>query len=365
MNIVIGLAENYPAGFDKSKIDDAITNFVIKNLNPNDNLYVFDAQKIKTIAEFKLGDKEEYKNPNVKRRKFAKTLLQLRQYIESLPEVPSSELTHSLVNIPRFLEHLSTNKLDILKSDNKKVSILLIGNALFQDKKEVGFNMQEGWFPADGHIKTDLKGSLFGTKDRQTYLKGVSFNHLVTNKDDEWQTDLYQQRIRRFWNLYIQAQGGKYTTFTADIDTAFERFAMPDLDPVESFEFDHTANKVEMLRANRVVVQGNGGSEADDFMNDNVTISTQPPSKTKGIIKIGIRWYCQDCDIDLYAKTNPAPEFLFYSNNQTNEGRYIKDFTSSPETLNGLEQVEFTREVEVTDLNVLINFYGGRSDKAD
>lgn len=361
---VIGLAQDYPNEFDRNAVNDQITRFVIKSLNPGDNLYVMDAKDVKTLVEFKLPNKDEYKNTNLKRRKFGKELIQLRQKIASLPKSPGNT-SHSLLNVPQFLEHLSVSKFDILKSDNRKVSVLLIGNAFFQDSRESDFfNMREGWFPSDGHIKVDRKGSIYGAKDRAGYLKGVSVHHLVTNKESDWYSDLYKNRINRFWHLYVNAQAGKYATFTSDVSTAFDRFATPDLQPMEAFDFDYTAGKVEMLRATRLPVPSNNTkvtSEGAEFMNDNVPISKTPPSKTKGLLKIGIRWGCKNCDVDLYAKSNTAPNYLYYSHGETEEGKYFKDFTSSPDTINGLEYIEFTRDVDIKNLSVLVNLFSGFS----
>jgi hypothetical protein len=51
---IIGLAHDYPVGFDKNKVNEAITSFIIKTMKKGDNLYVIDASKnIKHLRSLK------------------------------------------------------------------------------------------------------------------------------------------------------------------------------------------------------------------------------------------------------------------------------------------------------------------------
>jgi hypothetical protein len=149
------------------------------------------------------------------------------------------------------------------------------------------------------------------------------------------------------------------------MSTVFDRFKKQSTS-IEKFSFDHTANKIEMMKATRVAVPIGellGNFENDtSFMNDNTIISTQTPLIKLGKLKVGIRWSCKSCDLDLYAKSNSEPQYLYFSNVKTNEGKYFKDFTSSPDTINGLEYIQFIKDVDVEDMDIKINFYSGTGE---
>ena len=49
---------------------------------------------------------------------------------------------------------------------------------------------------------------------------------------------------------------------------------------------------------------------------------------------------------------------IFYSNADTSEGRLFKDYTSSPD---GFETVALNGVVDLSQLQLAVNFYGGRN----
>lgn len=76
-------------------------------------------------------------------------------------------------------------------------------------------------------------------------------------------------------------------------------------------------------------VRRSGGVLADDFLKRNVKLATQPPSSFIGAAKIGIRWDCKTCDVDLYARVE-SDEWLSFRNKKTPDGTYHKDFLRAP-----------------------------------
>ena len=361
---IIVLSKDYPSSVDREVIGNNIVKFVLINLKRGDNLSVISNEGFKTLATFNVLDKDGYDNKNVKRKKFSRRLMKLSKYIKNIP-ISNDTIAHSLLSEPQLLKHLSIHNFSELTEEQRNIHILLIGNALYKDMKEPNFNMREGWFPTDGHIRANEKQSIYGTSNKNGYLKGVSLHHLVTNKDDEWFSDLYKLRIKRFWSLFLKNQGGELSTFSTDADTAFNRFSNHSKG-VEIFNFDHTSDKLEMLKTRRVSVpiqplSSNNIDDLDDaeFMNDGIHISSIAPTAIKGKLKIGISWTCTACDLDLYAKSNGASKYLYYSNVLTSEGKYFKDFTTSPNTLNGLEYIQFTRDFEMNNMDIRVNFYKG------
>jgi len=354
-NFVIVLADSYPASIDREKLSDKIIKFVISDLKEGESLLVLGDNE-KTIAEFKVPDKEGYGNANVKKKKFMKGFIELKNSMKKIPLTKDNK--PQLFKEPQILKHLATNK--IVEQGENNASVLLVGTALYADEREPGFNMIDGWFPSDGHIRVDEKHSIYGTANKTNFLRNFSIHHLVTNNESDWVNELHKQRISRFWYLFIKSQDGSLPTFTIDADTAFERFSKAIDESPEDFQFDHTANKVEMLKIAREVPTL---SEMDPiFMSEKASLATKAPPKHKGKLKIGIRWPCKDCDVDLYAKSEQSPKFLYFSNVKTDEGIYHKDYTSSPDTVNGLEYIDFTKDVDVNDMNIKINFFSGHAE---
>ncbi len=91
-------------------------------------------------------------------------------------------------------------------------------------------------------------------------------------------------------------------------------------------------------------------------------ISTEPPAPgtLQGSLKVGIKWSCH-CDVDLYAKSNTASDYLYFGLQDTPEGHYFKDFTSSTDAVNGLEYVQFNN-VDASNMDVKVNLYSGSLD---
>lgn len=97
---------------------------------------------------------------------------------------------------------------------------------------------------------------------------------------------------------------------------------------------------------------------AEQFLSADASISTEPPVKIKGPLKMGIRWPCR-CDIDLYARGNKDAPFLYFAKKESAEGMYHEDFTSSPDTTGSLEYIEFTKPVNLYQIQAMVNHYSG------
>jgi hypothetical protein len=358
-NYYVILPEKFSNSIDPDDVYANIERVFFDALKQGDTLAVISDNQ-NTIAEFRIKDEDGYDSKLVKKKFFSNQLNKLQASIRATPK---SDPGGSL-KIPQILKFLSTQKLE--NTPDRKDQVLLIGSALYKDAHEPSFNMTDGVFPSDGHIRTTERFSVFGTDEKRGFLNGVSVHWLTTTPESDYASELYKYRVKRFWSLFMKNQGGILSTFSNDTQTAFDRFSKSANNPVENADFDYTANKVEMLRVTREAQAVNESKEQvriADFMSDNVVLSNVPPSKNIGRMKIGIRWPCKDCDIDLYAKTNSGSKYLFFGNNSTEEGTYFKDFQNSPDTINGLEYIEFTKEVDVANIDAKINFYKGQTDK--
>ena len=75
-------------------------------------------------------------------------------------------------------------------------------------------------------------------------------------------------------------------------------------------------------------------------------------------VSIGVSWDVQGIDLDLYVRPMPTSDVIYYNHAQTSEGRLFKDFTNSPD---GFETVALNGVVDLSQLQLAVNFYGGRN----
>jgi hypothetical protein len=165
---------------------------------------------------------------------------------------------------------------------------------------------------------------------------------------------LHQEKVARFWALYLQAQGSKLMTFCGDTATLFNS-VRPGASTRENrqprFQIDPNQTKIEMLRITRDI------GVADWITREFTPAPRQgPPSKLVGPMKIGIRWK-GDIDLDLYATPHSHAETLFFEHTRSPEGYYYKDHRSSPDR--EFEFIEFEAPVDVSKIDAAINFYKG------
>jgi len=81
----------------------------------------------------------------------------------------------------------------------------MLGSPLYLDDKEPAFSMVNGYFPSDGHLLATPDRSVFGVQERRQSLAGVAV--LWGYFGDPWVSGIHEQRIARFWCLFLNEQG--------------------------------------------------------------------------------------------------------------------------------------------------------------
>jgi hypothetical protein len=171
---------------------------------------------------------------------------------------------------------------------------------------------------------------------------------------DPWPSDLYKEKVTRFWSLYFQARGARLLTFCGDAPTALRAFSQGS-DPApalaRTWNLDPQQTKIEMLRIGREV-------ELADWIQRDALSETAPraPTVLFGRMKIGIRWK-DNIDLDLYATPRSGAETLFFQHPRSPEGFYYKDHRSSPGR--EYEFIEFETPVDARQVEAFVNFYNG------
>ena len=77
-------------------------------------------------------------------------------------------------------------------------------------------------------------------------------------------------------------------------------------------------------------------------------------------VMIGIKWDCM-CDIDLYARPFKGAPILSFYNSKTPQGRHYKEHVISDKAELAFEIITFDVPVDLTKLEILINYFGGQT----
>jgi hypothetical protein len=174
---------------------------------------------------------------------------------------------------------------------------------------------------------------------------------------DPWVSEIHQEKIARFWTLYLKGQGAKLGSFAGDLATVFNASVGSNLAEARDarYEINRAQSKIEMLRITRDI------GVADWITRDVLpNIAQRPPSITVGPMKIGIRWQ-GNIDLDLYATPWSGAETLFFEHTRSPEGYYFKDHRSSPQR--EYEFIEFETLVDVWQVQAMVNFYEGNAPR--
>jgi hypothetical protein len=346
---VIGLSP-----FLDSKVKDEvyrqIVRFLLEDMPLKSSLWICDAYYLQTIARIDVPEVRAFHSAKTRANQFKDQIRKLKEFLATEPERLGAPVPvpPQAVRLPQFTDFVGAN----LRDPHDGVVVVVLGSPLYVDAKEPHFSMLDGYFPSDGHLMASREESLFGLKGRTNALRDmiVHFGWF----GDPWVSEVHQDRIQRFWTLYLQQQGAQLATFCGDLPTVFKLAAVgpagnetanprPAIDPAQS--------KIEMLRITRDV------GLADWITRDVLPrIEHEPPAHTVGSMKIGIRWK-GDIDLDLYSRPTETAEPLFFEHMRSPEGYYFKDHRSSPDR--EYEFIEFEKPVDVGQAEAKINFYEG------
>jgi hypothetical protein len=334
---------------DRGVKDDIYRNMVrllAQDLPLNSTLSVYDAFELKTIAHVDLPEATVFHSPKARANQFAGAIREIKQFLaqDHFPPTNSHLKFDEAIRLPQFLDFLADN----LHATN--ATLLLIGSPLYQDAKEPGFSMADGYFPSDGHLQASREQSVFGLTANASSAPPFTIHWLYFK--DPWLSDLHKEKVTRFWTLYLERRGAQLAAFTGDLPAAFQSFQEngPAVAATSrNWAVDTTQHKIEMLRVSRNV-------EVADWLTRNTVGAQAPPTTLVGPMKIGIRWK-HNIDLDLYATPRRGAETLYFEHVRSPEGYYYKDHRSSPGR--EYEFIEFEASVDAREVEAFVNFYKG------
>lgn len=336
----------------KDEVFRHIVRLLLEDMPLNSSLWLYDAYHLRTIAQINIPDARAFRSDKTRANQFQQPLHQTKRFLAAKHSRPSVEGLdfNQAIRLPQFLDFVADN----LTGPDHDLVVILLGSPLHQDEKEPSFSMVDGYFPSDGHLTAMRERSVYGRRD-QGRTPGDIAVHLGWF-GDPWASELHQEKIARFWALFLQQQGARLATFTGDLPTVFNAVrsgAEPPDAAGRRHAPDPAQDKIEMLRLTRDV-------GVDDWITRDLPAHHRqpPPSVTVGPMKIGIRWQ-GDLDLDLYARPAAGGETLYFEHTRSPAGYYFKDHRSSPDR--EYEFIEFLSPVDVRQVEASVNFYEGAS----
>jgi hypothetical protein len=333
---------------DKSVKDDVyrrIVGMILEDLPLKSSLAIYDAYNLTSITSLEVPDARAFKSGKTRANQFGEPILKLKNFLAATHERPIAPKLNldQAIRFPQFLDFVGEN----LVPSSGALTLLVLGSPLYMDPKEPGFSMMDGYFPSDGHILATRDQSIYALKNRSQSLQSVVVHFGYFG--DPWLSAIHQEKIVRFWSLYVKQQSGRLGVFSGDLATLFTAARTGSV-PERRDELDPAQTKVEMLRITRDI------GVADWITRDLPAARPKPPIKTSGPMKVGIRWE-GDIDLDLYASATQKSERLYFEHTRAPEGYYFKDHRHSPER--EYEFIEFESPVDLWRVQAAVNFYAG------
>ncbi len=349
-SFVIGISP-YLERSVKDEVYRGIVRLMVEDLPLNSNLSIYDGFELKSITQLKLPNARAFTSAKTRANQFSSVMGELKRFLAMEPPIPTNNSRLNFagaLRLPQFCDFLAENA----PAGGSPLHLLLIGSPLYQDLKEPGFSMADGYFPSDGHLQASREQTPFGFSGQANLMRPLVVHWLYFG--DPWVSDLHREKVTRFWALYLQRRAARSATFCGDAPTAFRAFGQGDTNlssTAQQWPIDRQQTKIEMLRITRNV------EIADWLTRDRLPeYNLHPPAVLVGPMKIGIRWKA-NIDLDLYATPHPGAETLFFQHTRSPEGYYYKDHRSSPGR--EYEFIEFESPVDIREVEAFVNFYKG------
>lgn len=339
---------------------------VFLNSPPGTRLVVMDGWNRTTICETNSPADLILDAPRAKQHALRRAAKPVQMWFKRFAASPTNELTGtSAVDLPGVLEQLPP------PSGNEE-AILILGSSLYQSLKEPQFSFFPDRFPADGNLFGDNAVTVFSVTEHRQRLKGRSLFMLFAN-ERLFSSDIYRDRVARWWSLYAAQQNGKLCAFTADRVSCIPILLSGNAPALRNDHLDKRYNRVEMLSVVRpnvpytVLTNELGGPTFLTEMRQRPGVQISPEAAAISSIErapeassvISVAW-SQDLDLDLYVWTSPTATPLYFENTKNNSGIYVHDYQQSPG--GDFETVVLNNPPEdIQSLRVALNFYRGNA----
>jgi hypothetical protein len=363
-NYVVALAAKPQAG-----AKDAIAELLqglYRKVGPGDTIVAYDATDSSEIARIDVPQNPAIAtNRNYKAKAINEAFGKLWDFVDAGESAPGDA---GAIAIPRLLMSLASIR-DALPGQTAEA--IAVGSMLYSDAREPTFSMAGGFVPTDAHLRLTQDQSPYGVAGRGQALQGVAVHFCYTNPADDWTTDVFRQRVGRLWALSTILQGGRFGSF-GPLDRACIDDFLGGTNSSENFAVDRTDTKPTMRKYERVTAREPVRVTAADTAAPHAAPApaealfqgppcTTAPAAFVGPLRIGIKWDCPSCDLDLYARSRPQSEWLYYGHRLPADGNgfFDHDFTAPPSGGDAYEYIQFNSVDLRAGLAARVNFYGG------
>lgn len=329
-----------------------VLNFVI-GLEGGDSALVIDGYHLATLGNFTIPKKAVYNNPRARLNVNREAVGSMMAFAEQarLGEGERQPSTVMAARIPQLLRQLGRTL-----PREEQVDVILLVSPVYDNPQDAQFSMVGGAiFPSDGHLSASRRATPFGTSDSPELLSNLRV-HWGYPAGTMVHGDQYAFFIERFWALYVERLGGSLVSFLPDLGTLLRQAKSGAVAPSHNYELN-VGDKLEML-----ILREEPPQQTIYERELTVRLPTQDQIERAEQVQVGLSWNCPLCDLDLYAQPYPDGEVLSFMNRSSPEGRYWKDFRISPQTVRGYETVEFTVPIDLRELRLVVNHFGGRTD---
>jgi hypothetical protein len=347
-DFVLGVTPFIPEA-EASAVRNALFRIVLEKIPSGSHVTIFDGYRLRRITDFRIPPGKAYDRLKIRSKNLARNLREIQGFLNA--SAPAEAGVEGRIQMPQLLDLVAGSRPD----NPAPLTVVLLGGALYLDPQDGRFSMAGGRYPSDDHLCVSREESVFGIADRGGRLQGARVHYGYWG--NPWISGLHEAPVRRFWNLFFAEQGAELVTFAGDLPTVVDRMSVLDVHAPELDELQCPAQpKLGMIAVQRPLP-----GELLWLQGETTSCPESGPLQTRGPLKIGIRWRCLDCDLDLYSRPIAGASELFYGNPRTAEGVYFKDFLKSPTPSNAFEWIEYLQPVDLAGIEAAVNFYGGRS----
>lgn len=335
-SLIIGVTP-YLGSETSKRVEAALLTLVLGQVPRGTRVVVFDGYALTRVASFWVPSDPIYDDAKLRASALRDEILALHHFFAHAVGDPNLQ---DAIREPQFLRLIGSTV-----EPRGDRTLILIGSPLYRDVEEGVFSMNDGFFPSDGHLTASPDQSVFSVSGRESLLDGVRVHHCILNPS--WQTDVHAQRVERFWSLYVEMQGGVLATFATDLETVTRRAIDPSSEPGMHFTYDADDAKIAMHAIRRVPFD-------PGWLRQATVGPSAVPRSFLGLLKVGIRWACEACDLDLYAGV--GNDEVSFRRPRGSMAVHVKELGPLGR---GWEYVEFAKAVDVRNVVAWVNLYSG------
>jgi hypothetical protein len=353
---------------DRQTASEAAVKLILKS-PLGTQLHFVDGSNLKGIADLSIPTDLVLADSVPARKRFSREALALllRWFNRSASDTNASAFQGSaFVDIPRALELVSANP------TSETEAILILGSPLYHSVSEPEFSFLPDRFPTDAHLYGDKSTSVFNVIEKRQRLRNRRVFWLYPS-ERLFASELYRDRVERFWALFVSYQQGTFAAFTADGTRVLRDVLSADVQPVRRDVVDPTQNKIEMLRVRRIVpfreltnapgqitfpLAVSTNSNASERRTEQAVaqdLSQVSDEKTA----IGIMWSTPGVDLDIYVWPNNTEKPLYFGNTRTIYGNFVKDYMTSNDRADYELVILNSSPESLESIRVAVNLYSG------